>query len=250
MSTNAHLFEVFSSIQGEGMYIGERQVFIRFCGCNLACDYCDTPDARSMAKEYRVEQTPGKHDFKQFPNPVSSEEVLSHITPLFKPKAAIHSVCLTGGEPLLQVDFLKGFLPAFKQLEMKVFLETNGTLPKHLEEIIGAVDIISADIKIPSSGCAANLRESKIFLEVAYTKSLFAKIVVVPDTTAKEIDDAAQMISEIDGDIPLVLQPATPTKTIKHRPHPDSLMALHAIAKRKLKTVRVIPQVHKMLGLL
>ena len=42
MEKTAYISEIFSSIQGEGLYIGERQLFIRFCGCNLKCDFCDT----------------------------------------------------------------------------------------------------------------------------------------------------------------------------------------------------------------
>ncbi|MCL5059022.1 MAG: 7-carboxy-7-deazaguanine synthase QueE, partial [Actinobacteria bacterium] len=34
--------EIFSSVQGEGPYVGTRQIFIRFDGCNLSCRYCDT----------------------------------------------------------------------------------------------------------------------------------------------------------------------------------------------------------------
>ena len=34
--------EIFSSIQGEGPVVGYKQLFIRFCGCNLNCNYCDT----------------------------------------------------------------------------------------------------------------------------------------------------------------------------------------------------------------
>ena len=38
----AKINEIFSSIQGEGPIVGYKQLFIRFCGCNLHCDYCDT----------------------------------------------------------------------------------------------------------------------------------------------------------------------------------------------------------------
>jgi len=43
----ADIAEIFSSIQGEGLYVGRRQIFIRFCGCNLNCRYCDTETSAS-----------------------------------------------------------------------------------------------------------------------------------------------------------------------------------------------------------
>ncbi|MDX9694125.1 MAG: 7-carboxy-7-deazaguanine synthase QueE, partial [Methanothermobacter sp.] len=43
----APIMEVFSSIQGEGLLVGCRQIFIRFAGCNLNCKYCDTPESRN-----------------------------------------------------------------------------------------------------------------------------------------------------------------------------------------------------------
>ena len=42
MENKAKIKEIFSSIQGEGEYIGCKQIFIRFCACNLNCAYCDT----------------------------------------------------------------------------------------------------------------------------------------------------------------------------------------------------------------
>ncbi|MBI2447469.1 MAG: 7-carboxy-7-deazaguanine synthase QueE, partial [Candidatus Omnitrophica bacterium] len=38
--------EIFSSIQGEGLYLGKRQIFVRFYGCNMRCAYCDTMPSR------------------------------------------------------------------------------------------------------------------------------------------------------------------------------------------------------------
>lgn len=254
-STEAQICEIFSSIQGEGLYVGERQVFIRFAGCNLNCQYCDTPQALVIPKDYKIEITPGKHDFKNINNPVTIPQLLEHVRSYLKPKGLHHSLCLTGGEPLLQVDFLKNFLPQIKD-ELPVYLETNGVLPKHLEEIIDYVDFVSFDIKLASStGLSSYMKEHRQALEIAYracrqagTKKVFVKIVFLRETRVKELDDAVKMMAEIDPEIPLVLQPVTPTHTIKHRPNPDQILAFQAVAKRKLKDVRVIPQVHKILG--
>ena len=42
MTNKTKVREIFTSIQGEGPYVGVKQLFVRFCGCNLRCDYCDT----------------------------------------------------------------------------------------------------------------------------------------------------------------------------------------------------------------
>ena len=57
---------------------------------------------------------------------------------------------LTGGEPLLQVDFIKNLAPKIKERGLKVYLETNGTMPERLSEIIGHVDTVAMDVKLPS----------------------------------------------------------------------------------------------------
>ena len=247
----AQLVEIFSSIQGEGLYVGERQIFVRFAGCNLSCQYCDTPQALEIPKAFRVEVTPGKKDLKNYNNPATFDQLLSFIESYTKQKGLNHSVSLTGGEPLLQVDFLKNFLPELKKKKHLIYLDTAGVLPKHLEEIIDSVDIVAMDIKLPSAtGLSAYMDEHKKFLEVAYTKEVFVKIVFTRDSKAKEIDDAATLIASIDEKIPLILQPVTPHGPIKHRPNPDMILAFHAVAKRKLKNVRVIPQVHKIIGVL
>ena len=81
----AKIKEIFSSIQGEGPLVGYKQLFIRFCGCNLNCNYCDTDFELNFSKDF------------------SAEEILEVINK----NTDCHSVSLTGGEPLLQVDFIK-----------------------------------------------------------------------------------------------------------------------------------------------
>jgi organic radical activating enzyme len=248
--TEASICEIFNSIQGEGLYVGERQTFVRFAGCNLFCQYCDTPQALEVPKEFKFEITPGKKNFKRFKNPATIPQLIEFINSFERPKSVNHSICLTGGEPLLQVDFLKKFIPELKkEIKLPVYLETNGVLADHLSEIIEQTDIISFDIKLPSAtGLSPYWNEHKKALEIAYLKELFVKIVFTRESKAKEIDEAVSLIAEIDEKIPFVLQPVTPFGPIKHRPNPDQILAFHAIAKRRLNNVRVIPQMHKIMG--
>ena len=157
----AKIKEIFTSIQGEGPFIGYKQLFIRFCYCNLNCKYCDTDFSSDNAKE------------------VSPEEILSVIN-----KATdCHSVSLTGGEPLLYKDFIKEFAPA---CNIPLYLETNGTLSESLKEIIDYLTFISADIKLPSVAGNSPLWDShNNFFEIASKKILFAKAVFSEDITVR-----------------------------------------------------------------
>jgi len=248
----AQLSELFSSIQGEGIYVGERQIFIRFAGCNLTCQYCDSPQALEITPAFKFWPQPGSRKSESRGNPVTSEQLVDLIAELDKPAGIHHSISLTGGEPLLQVDFLKSFLPELKQTsKLPVYLETNGVLPDHLGEIIEQVDIIALDIKLPSAtGLSPYWKEHKRALETAYLKEVFVKIVFTKETRVREVDEAADLIAAIDDKIPLVLQPVTPYGPVKHRPGAEEIMALYNTARRKLKHVRVIPQVQKIMGII
>ena len=147
-STEGQLCEIFSSFQGEGLYVGERQIFLRFAGCNLSCQYCDSPQALIVPKTFKIETIPGSRKCEQHNNPAGVEQLIDLVNSLDKPAGIHHSVSLTGGEPLLQVDFLKKLIPLIKR---KIYLETNGVLPDHLAEIIDLIDIIAFDIKLPSA---------------------------------------------------------------------------------------------------
>jgi len=251
-ANTAQLAELFTSIQGEGLYVGERQIFIRFAGCNLACQYCDSPQALAVGPAYKYEPVPGTHKFELRNNPVTVEQLVALAVLLNKPAGAAQALSLTGGEPLLQVDFLKAFLPEVKKtLGLPIYLETNGVLPGHLNEVIEQVDIIALDFKLPSAtGQSPYWKEHQQALEVAYLKEVFVKIVVTKETKVKELDEAATLIAGVDAEIPLVIQPVSPHGAIKHRPGGEELLAFQATAKRKLKHVRVIPQLHKLFGLL
>ena len=99
----ANLIEIFSSIQGEGKYIGCRQIFIRMADCNLNCAYCDTNFKRGDF--CNVETSAGSMTFEQIKNPLDAAQV-AEIIRRFNSQVPTHSVSFTGGEPLLNWKFI------------------------------------------------------------------------------------------------------------------------------------------------
>ena len=246
--SNATLVELFSSIQGEGPYVGYRQAFLRFHGCNLDCAYCDTVQP-SPPPVCRVESEPGTGVFRELPNPVSLAVVVEILTEWRTHCAGLHhSFSITGGEPLLYRDLLVEWLPVLRSL-CPLYLETNGTLPEHLAAVIDHLDFISMDIKLPSaSGCAPLWKTHRKFLEVAVQREVFVKVIVGPDTSTEEIDAACLIIRDVDPSIPLILQPVT--RSGGSAVPAWLLLKFQEQAARSLGDVRVIPQTHVFLNLL
>ncbi|MCX5713533.1 MAG: 7-carboxy-7-deazaguanine synthase QueE [Candidatus Omnitrophica bacterium] len=177
--------EVFKSVQGEGPFAGEKQVFVRLFGCNLSCRFCDTP-----LKGF------SEYDPQQLFDTIKAHNQESH------------SVSFTGGEPLLQKDFLREVLKLTAQAGFKNYLETNGTLFYELRDVIDLVDVVAMDFKLSSSAGMGDLWwMHRRFLEVAAKKEVFVKAVICESTSDDDLARALQTIKEVKRDAILVLQP-------------------------------------------
>jgi 7-carboxy-7-deazaguanine synthase len=227
---NAKILEIFRSIQGEGRYAGVPQVFVRLFECNMHCVWCDTPGSIGD----------GKREYKE----MNGELVLSQVNTLYD---NAHSVSITGGEPLLQKDFVKGLCHALHREGKKVYLDTNGTLPEALEEMIKDIDIIAMDIKLPSSTKQrAFWTEHKEFLKIANRRELFVKVVIALDTKFEEILKAAKLVAAVDPDILFILQP---NYLDMKKGIIEQCVEHQKSCAKILKDVRILPQVHKFMKL-
>ena len=167
------LVETFISINGEGQHAGELALFIRFAGCNLNCNYCDTRWANQPDVVYQE---------------MTETEIKALVT-----DSGVRNVTLTGGEPLLQ--------PGMYQL-----LETIGSLPDIRIEIEtnGSVDIgpymtlirrpaFTLDYKLPGSGMEAGMNTENYRYLTKEDTVKFVISVKADLTRAREIIEQYQL---------------------------------------------------------
>jgi len=112
-------------------YPGKVSCTIFTFGCNFRCGYCHNPEL--VVDDGRAE--------------ISEEEILNFLS---KRKDFLDGVCVTGGEPTINKD-LPEFLSKIKKMGFSVKLDTNGSNPEMLEQLVrsGLVDYIAMDIKAP-----------------------------------------------------------------------------------------------------
>ena len=226
----APINEVFFSYQGEGIYAGIPQIFVRFSGCNLRCNYCDTPKSLNINSKSKY---------------FTTQALFECIKDVFEQnKCKFYgqkpSISFTGGEPLIYVDFILELLQEYIKNKFSVYIETNGSLLKQIKEIYKYCDVVSMDIKFQSACNKDLFKEHKKFLEVC-KKKVFVKTVITKDTQEKEFLKAINIISTISKNIPLVIQPASFDNITNQK-----VLKFYSMAILKIKNVRILPQLHKL----
>lgn len=111
-------------------YPGKVACTVFTAGCNFRCPFC-----HNASLVTHVDET----------NMIDTEQVLAFLR---KRQGILDGVCITGGEPLLQED-IESFLFEVKHLGYQVKLDTNGSLPNRLKQIVeaGLADYVAMDIK-------------------------------------------------------------------------------------------------------
>ena len=197
-----HLIEIFSSYQGEGGVVrgscfGRRQIFIRFAGCNLNCEWCDTAKSRNPKYlECSVETTPGSWKFATYKNPVDDEFVIDQV--LHLSTKDFHSDALTGGEPEYKTNIIKN------------------DINKHYNLIVGSLFGLILEVLKFTNSVWLNLIEKElesISILNNYSVKQFAKLVVTEETNIDDVRMIADRIRDIV--VPIVVQPVTPIGDVK-----------------------------------
>ena len=197
--------EIFHSIQGEGLTMGLPTTFVRTVGCNLRCAWCDTGYSMDGGEEMGI------------------AAIMERI-------GDAGTVCVTGGEPMLQPG-MPQFLSALLDAGKRVVLETNGATD------LSSVPpdprlMISMDVKCPSSGMADRMHIPNMDLISSKDQ---VKFVVADDA---DFDYALSFLGDHPTEAAVIFTPVGGT---------DRLEWLVSKVLDAKVDARVLPQLHKII---
>ena len=245
-SPRAPVLAVFASIQGEGAYVGEPQTFVRLAGCPLRCRWCDTPASWGLDRE------PAWCDPADVAARVRAAEGL-------RPR----TVSVTGGEPLLWPATIRGLASELRP--RRLHLETAGAHPGALAQVLDVVDHVSLDLKLPAdldppvelpeAGAEPVPTDAQAWREVRREvlgrlagRDACGKLIVAGGRTPEDFAPLLEDVVERAPRLPLILQPVTPMAGVAAPSRAELERLVEAVRARDLD-LRVLPQVHRSLGL-
>jgi len=234
----ARVSEIFTSIEGEGIFVGKKTLFIRFSGCHLKCKWCDTKYALPLdsGTEYQIDEI--------------KDLIIRELQPF------TYKVNFTGGEPLLQSDAvieLADFIK--KQTNLKTYIESSCFDSELFNKVLPYIDICKIEFKTDDSKVVENeeydnllLNEIKCLeLAVESNKTTYIKIVVTNSTDLESFKNLVYNISKKikpSNIVGFIIQPSHGVDL----PTVCKLLDAYDIVQPMFPEVRIIPQLHKEIG--
>lgn len=231
------IFEVFTSLEGEGILYGTKTVFVRFSGCPFRCFYCDTKEALDPTSgvEYSISD--------------ACKLIEKHLD------KNTYKVNFTGGEPLMQAEALVHLARYVQSKHIPTYLESSCFDVAKFEYVLPYIDYAKIEFKTAESEFVdlphyLKLLENELgCLEAAIKakKAVFIKIVVSSKTQVEHFEELVQKIFKIAQPSDLKGFIIQPTYGISE-PNLKELLNFYDVASKFYPQVRVVPQLHKMMG--
>jgi 7-carboxy-7-deazaguanine synthase len=234
----ARVSEIFTSIEGEGIFVGKKTLFIRFSGCYLKCRWCDTKYALPLdsGTDYQIDEI--------------KDLIIKELRPF------TYKVNFTGGEPLLQTEAvieLADFIR--KHTNLKTYMESSCFDSELFSKVLPYIDICKVEFKTDDSKVVEdeeydNLISNEIKcleLAVESNKATYIKIVVTNSTNLGSFKNLVYNISKKikPSDIlGFIIQPSFGID----QPTVNKLLDTYDIVQPMFPDVRIIPQLHKEIG--
>ncbi|HHU55953.1 MAG TPA: pyruvate formate lyase-activating protein [Acholeplasmataceae bacterium] len=183
MRANYHSIETFSSVDGPGIrYV----LFLQ--GCNLRCGYCHNPDMLSIKKNKSITVDEIVSDFLKYQSFYTNG-----------------GITVSGGEPLLQIDFLIALFTEFKKIGIHTCIETQGTLftdDEKYRKLIEVTDLFiinlkGVDDKYAKAISGYGIKETLNFIEHLHNKNKKFIITYVLLPTINDNKECAKKIAKL-----------------------------------------------------
>ena len=231
------LFEIFTSVEGEGILYGTKTLFVRLAGCPFSCFYCDTKESLPLdsGKEYEIQE--------------ACRLIDSNL------KKQTYKVNFTGGDPLIQHEAVAELAKFIQDKKIPTYLESSCFDLNRFNHVLPFIDIVKIEFKTKDSEFVESKHYERLIenainclrSSVSTKKTTYIKIVVSSKTELNEFTKLVQHIfdsvskNQIDG---FVIQP---TYGIAE-PSLDLLLNLYDIVYPYYTDVKVVPQLHKFIG--
>ena len=231
------LFEIFTSIEGEGILYGTKTMFVRLAGCPFTCFYCDTLDALPMdsGNEYELEDACNLIDKNLEKN--------------------TYKVNFTGGEPLVQTEAVLEMAKHVNSRNIPTYLESSCYDSEKFSKVIPFIDYIKIEFKTPEAKFVDENHYSKLIknaleclkISVDSKKITYIKIVVSQKTDLSDFKELLDKIFSIVSKKDLAGFIIQPTYGIAE-PSLEKLLKFYDLVFPFYKEIRIVPQLHKFIG--
>ena len=231
------LFEIFTSIEGEGILYGTKTLFVRLAGCPYSCFYCDTLDALPLdsGKEYSINEACDLIDKNLQKN--------------------TYKVNFTGGEPLIQHEAVSELAKHVKSKGVPTYLESACFDSKKFLHVLPSIDFVKIEFKTIDSKFIdvkhyPNLIKNTLeCLEASINanKTTYIKIVVSSNTEFSSFNELVDKIFKIaskENISGFIIQPTTSIS----EPSLEKLIEFYDSVYPYYDQVRIVPQLHKIIN--